>query len=186
MMLNYSWHIKTIQDKSPNLNFSIAPLPQLQGEQTVNYANYWAFAVSKNKTLSADYLKSKNLTTISNDMRVSEAWKLISFLTTKQANPALDAARSKGVIPLDFDPTVEYLKKTYNPAARRDLIERQKNDQRVGTFALQALTAKSWYQADPEAIESIFLNMIDEINSGKSTVREAIRSASSRVTQLMK
>jgi len=49
MMLNYSWNIATIQAKSPNLNFSIAPLPQLEGNQTVNYANYWAFAVSKNK-----------------------------------------------------------------------------------------------------------------------------------------
>jgi len=185
MMLSYSWNIATIQSKSPNLNFSIAPLPQLEGNQTINYANYWAFAVSKNKTADVNYLKTKNLAAVSNEIRTAEAWKLISFLTTKNIGTSLDVAKQKGAIPMDYDPTVEYLKKTYNPAARRDLIERQKNDPIMGTFAVQNLTARSWYQADPEAIEAIFLNMIDEVNKGKSTVREAIKSAGIRVTQLM-
>ncbi len=185
MMLNYSWNIATIQAKSPNLNFSIAPLPQLEGNQKINYANYWAFAVSKNKNVDAAYAKSKNITLVGNDIRAAEAWKLISFLTTKYTGTALDAAKNKGAIPLDYDPTIEYLKKTHAPAARRDLIELEKNDPVLGTFAVQNLTAKSWYQADPEAIEAIFLNMIDEVNRGKSTVREAIRSAGVRVTQLM-
>lgn len=185
MMLNYSWNIATIQAKSPNLNFSIAPLPQLEGNQTINYANYWAFAVSKNKIINADYAKNKNLTAVSNEIRTAEAWKLISFLTTKNTGTSLDVAKGKGAIPMDYDPTIEYLKKTNNPAARRDLIERQKSDPIMGTFAVQNITAKSWYQVDPEAVEAIFLNMIDEVNKGRSTVREAIKSAGVRVTQLM-
>lgn len=185
MMLNYAWNVKTIQAKSPNLNFSVAPLPQLEGKQVVNYANYWAFAVSKNKNMDATALKAKKLSAISNDTRVAEAWKLISFLTTKPYGTMLDAAKQKGAIGPDYDPTIEYLKKTFYPAARRDLIEMEKNDPHVGVFATQNLTAKSWYQADPEAVEAIFLNMIDEINKGKATVREAIKAAATRVTQLM-
>jgi multiple sugar transport system substrate-binding protein len=185
MTLNYSWNIATIQAKSPNLNFSVAPLPQLEGNQVVNYANYWAFAVSKNKTVDVAYAKTKNLTQVSNETRTAEAWKLISFLTTKPVGTLLDVAKQKNVIPADYDPTIKYLAKTYNPAARRDLIEMEKNDPRVGVFATQNLTAKSWYQADPEAVEAIFMNMIDEVNKGKSTIREAIRAAGARVTQLM-
>lgn len=186
MMLNYSYNIKTIETKSPNLNFSVAPLPQLEGNQTVNYANYWAFAVSKNKNaMDAATAASKNLSVVKNETRVNEAWKLISFLATKPAGTLLDAAKKQGVVGSDYDPTMEYLKKTYNPAARRDLIELQKNDPRVGLFATQNLTAKSWLQVDPEGIESIFLNMIDEINKGKSIVRDALRTAGTRVTQIM-
>ncbi len=185
MMLNYSWNIATIEAKSPNLNFSVAPLPQLEGNRIINYANYWAFAVSKNKTIDAEYAKTKNLTQVSNEVRTAEAWKLISFLTTKPTGTLLDVAKKKNVVPGNYDPTIEYLKKTYAPAARRDLIEIEKNDPRVGVFATQNLTAKSWYQADPEAIEAIFLNMIDEVNKGKATVRDAIKSAGVRVTQLM-
>ena len=185
MMLNYSWNIATIQAKSPNLKFSVAPMPQLEGKQTINYANYWAFTVSKNKILNANYAQSKSLSSISNEARVAEAWKLISFLTTKMTGTALDVAKQKGAISMDYDPTIEYLKKVNTPAARRDLIEMQKKDPVMGVFAVQNLTAKSWYQIDPEAVEAIFLNMIDEVNKGKSTVREAIKSAGARVTRLM-
>lgn len=185
MMLNYSWNIDTIKSKSPNLNFGIAPMPQLKDNQTVNYANYWGFAVSKNKIVDTAYLQNNRLTPVSNDLRALEAWKLISFLTTKPVGTFLDAAKKKGAISADYDPTVEYLKKVNVPSARRDLIELQKNDPQIGIFAKQNLTAKSWLQVDPEAIEYIFKNMINEINLGRATATEALKTASTRITQMM-
>lgn len=48
MMFNYAYHFKTIKAKSPHLNFAVAPMPQLSNRTNdINYANYWAAAVSK-------------------------------------------------------------------------------------------------------------------------------------------
>jgi len=77
------------------------------------------------------------------------------------------------------------LEKTKKPAARRDIIEIQKNDARIGVFAEQNLIAKNWYQADTEAIEAILAEMIDQVNRGQFTPGEAIKSASAKVSQLM-
>jgi len=43
----YSYHAPLIKARSPKLNFSIAPVPQIEGGKTVNYANYWVETVSK-------------------------------------------------------------------------------------------------------------------------------------------
>ena len=48
MMINYSHHIQTLHDKSPSLNFGIAPIPQPKNQsKLVNYPNYWGLAVTK-------------------------------------------------------------------------------------------------------------------------------------------
>ena len=47
MMINYSYHIATIEAKDPHLRFAIAPLPQPKDAQVeVNFANYWGLGVS--------------------------------------------------------------------------------------------------------------------------------------------
>src|SRR6185369_1116236 len=49
MMINYSWQYETIKQKNAKMNIGIAPLPQFSGTKPVNVANYWGFAVAKNK-----------------------------------------------------------------------------------------------------------------------------------------
>jgi hypothetical protein len=85
-----------------------------------------------------------------------------------------------------FDPTAEYLNRTHKPAARRDLIERQKNNPILGVFARQALTAKSWKQVDSLAIDKIFVDMIDEVNRGIKNVADAIQTAEARINALVR
>ncbi len=47
MMFNYSFRQKTVEKKSPNLNYGIAAMPQIDlGGNKINYPNYWAEAVS--------------------------------------------------------------------------------------------------------------------------------------------
>ena len=64
-------------------------------------------------------------------------------------------------------------------------LEQQKSDPDLGVFATQALAARSWYQVDNSAIESIFAEMIDDVNYGRASVREAIRAAENKVSVLM-
>jgi len=65
MMFNYSHQIKTLRQQAPRLNFSIASVPQLNAQNPINYANYWAPTVSK---ASANAL---------------EAWKFLVFLSSR-------------------------------------------------------------------------------------------------------
>ncbi len=185
MMFNYSWHMATITDKAPKLNFAVASVPQFTNALRVNFANYWAFAVAKNKTPQTT---SQNSTTpVSNEARVNEAWLLLTYLTTKPDGSFVPTSTGTGLgktVSANFDPAKSYLSKTGEPAARRDLIEEQKNDPRIGTFALDNLIDKSWKENDPISIEAIFAEMIDQINKGQSGVSDALKKASVRVQSL--
>lgn len=104
---------------------------------------------------------------VSNRSKIpAEAWRFLTYLTSK-------------------DGATTYLNITLRPAARRDLIELQKSDFDLGIFALQALTARSWFQADNVAIEEIFADMIETVNFGRANIREALQEAESRVNVLM-
>lgn len=95
-----------------------------------------------------------------------EAWQFAHFMTAGAGN-------------------IPYLNATLRPAARRDLIEQQKNDPDLNVFAVQALTARSWFQADSAAIETIFADMIDAVNLGGVSIKDALRQAEAKVSVLM-
>ena len=67
MMFAPSWRAFDIIEASPSIEFDIAPLPQLSGNNKVYYSMYWGEAVStycKNKSLAWDfisYLSSKDI-----------------------------------------------------------------------------------------------------------------------------
>lgn len=186
MMLNYSWHMDTIAAKAPKLNFAVASVPQLPNMPAVNYANYWGYAVAKNKT-AFDASKPGQVA-LTDEIRVNEAWQFLKFLTAKPEaalNISTNVAGKEKTTAVNFDPAVNYLEKTRKPAARRDLIEIQKNDPKIGIFAAQNLFAKSWYQTDPESLEAIFAEMIDKVNRGAGTPAEVIRAAAQQVNVIM-
>jgi len=184
MMFNYSWQMATIASKAPKLNFGVAPVPQFSGNPPVNYPNYWAFAVSKNKTPdTAGMDPAIAASTVTSDIRVGEAWKFLTYLTVK-SDPALIIAAGNGKVDPNFDPAVDYLTKTGKPSARRDLIEQQKTDPKMGVFAQGNLIAKDWLQVDPDSTENIFNSMIDQVNRGQSSVQEALKSAAVNVSRL--
>ncbi len=80
---------------------------------------------------------------------------------------------------------VLYVNASNRPSARRDIIEQQKTDPDLGVFATQALSARSWYQIDSSAIETIFAEMINDVNFGRATVRSALEAAESKINVLM-
>lgn len=187
MMFNYSWQRATILSKNGKLNFGIVPVPQFDMNNPVNYANYWGYAVAKNKnsTVTID----GQIIQVPNQIRTHEAWQFLKFLTTKNN----DVVRLTNAISGNFkdfavniDPAVMYLKKTEKPAARRDIIELQKNDSIIGAFALGNLIAKSWFQADPEGVERILAETIESLNRGGNTLYDALASATNRINDTMR
>jgi len=65
IMFGYSYDLATIKAQAPKLNFSVAPLPQIEGTPAtnINFANYWVEGVSKKSA------------------HQSEAWDFIQFMT---------------------------------------------------------------------------------------------------------
>lgn len=76
MMFNYAHQIGVLRAKAPRLNFGIAPMPQLDLDSPLNYANYWATTVSKFSTVQ------------------EEAWKFLVYLHSAEGIiPYLNSAQ---------------------------------------------------------------------------------------------
>lgn len=188
MMINYSWHYQTIKQKNAKLNFGTAPLPQFSGTAPQNFANYWGYAVSKNKAYVPPVGQANNAPVDQekqNYLRVHEAWQLLTFMG--MPHPDKKVTLMNGItgntkdFPIAIDPTEKYLERTMKPAARRDLIERQKQDVVLSPFAFGNLIAKNWYQGSPEAVETILAELIDTVNKGEKGIYDALNAANNRI-----
>lgn len=192
MMVNYSWRYETLKQKNAKLNMAVAPLPHFSGMAPRNYADYWTYVVAKNHEIvvenpSQDALLPQNKEE-RNMLRQHEAWQLLSYLALPHPNKQITLrngiTKNAAVFSLGFDPAEQYLIETNKPAARRDLIEKQRNDPVLGPFATANLVAKNFRQSDADAIEKIINDMIGRVNRGEETVQEALSSAENRITTL--
>lgn len=69
IIFDYAVNVNKIKQKSPNLRFGVAPMPQLRdASKTINYGDFWGYSVP---------LVSKNSET---------AWKFLKFLTARDIN----------------------------------------------------------------------------------------------------
>jgi len=189
MMLSYSYNIDTIKSKNSKLNFAVSQIPQYENSLPVGYANYWGFAVNKNKQIKISPTGGGKDMVVNNDMRVHESWQFIKFLTTKNNGSFNVVHATSGEIksfPTSIDPAKIYLEKTNKPAARRDLIDVQQANPTIKPFVLGNLIAKSWYQPDTESVDAILLDAIDSINKGDSNIDQALKLANTRIEQLKK
>ena len=66
MMFGYAYHLPQLKAKAPGLDIGIAPIPQLDPINEINYANYWVEAPLK-KTKYPD-----------------EAWDFILFAASNE------------------------------------------------------------------------------------------------------
>jgi len=151
MMINYSNQIKNIQFKVPNLNFGIAPLPQIaENTKPVNFASYWAMTVSKQAA--------------SSDQKTIECWNFLKYLTDKEQSE-------------------QYVAQTGRISPRLDLIEKQKEDQWLGVFADQAISASSFPEANNARIGKIFEDAINSVRDKGVTPNEASLVAAQQISQ---
>jgi len=105
--------------------------------------------------------------TVSKKSKHSEAaWDFLHFMTTNEKQVKI------------------YLNNTKKPTALRSLIDEQKNDDHLATFASQILTAKNWYRGeDYNAAEFIMKGMIDDVINGKEKINTALNLAARRIQE---
>lgn len=117
-------------------------------------------------TIAVNYPEYEGLA-VSRQGQVDAAWQFILFATT---NPSGEAV---------------YTKDTGEPPATRAYIAANLNDPVFGTFASQALTARSWYEADDTQIDSIFNGAIQSVLNGSTDSGHALGTAQDSVSSVM-
>lgn len=78
-----------------------------------------------------------------------------------------------------------YLGAANRPAALRSLINENIDDPILGVFSRQALTARSWYEFDENAINGIFNSAIAGTLTGQFDPGKALLQAQDQISQLM-
>lgn len=164
MYIGPSWRYFDFKAMNPNLNFKVAPIPQLQSQsQTLNYATYWAEAVSA---------KSKNQ---------KAAWEFVKYLSSKEVMTKLYTAQSK-------------IRTFGQPYSRVDMAGLLTSDPNVGPFISGASTAKSSYLAsftgDGETginskVSKYYLDAINSVLKG-TDIKTALETVSKGMSQLIK
>lgn len=150
MILSYSYLRSTLAARAPFLNYGIVPVPQINPDRTrVNFANYWAEAVSKQSR------------------QQEAAWQFLKFISGKDA-------------------LANYYDVEKRPSSRIDLLEGQIADADIGIFAENALSAKSFYKPQSDAVENIFAQMIDDVVLRSAAPQEAVASANQKLNLLLR
>jgi ABC-type glycerol-3-phosphate transport system substrate-binding protein len=143
----YAYHLPLIKQQASKLEYRISALPQIENGKNVNFANYWAWTVSK----------------ASNNSKW--AWDFIQY-----------AAKKENVS--------TYLENTVRPTALRGLIAEQSEDDDLGIFANQLLTAESWYHGNnANVVEEAFISLIDSSITSGLELGDLIREAENKVNQ---
>ncbi|MCR4278528.1 MAG: extracellular solute-binding protein [bacterium] len=82
------------------------------------------------------------------------------------------------------DEMQKYVDTVKRPASRKALLPAQYEDEDVGVFASQALTAQTWYRGnDPTAMEQALQSMIDSVQRGTEEIQTAVRTAQQKISQ---
>lgn len=115
MMLAPSSAAKEVKQTNPELDFGVAPVPQVPGRE-VAWANYWVEGVSANTGRNKQLL----------------AWKLLAFLAEKESLRRLYEDRSENGLMGELFPRV-------------DMADQLAGDLTAGAYILDAPLARAWY-----------------------------------------
>ncbi len=150
----YHSDLAAIKAKAPFLNYAVAPMPQLSAPPGGGPVT----VVNYPKYLGFVAAKAG---------QTAAAWNFILYLTT----------------PLSGDANA-YGAATGNPPALRSAIAADENSQDLSVFASQALTARSWYEANSTEDEAALNTAIEDAENGQAASR-ALSEAEAAVSALM-
>ncbi len=120
------------------------------------------------KNAAVNFPSYWNLAVSGKSKNLKVAWDFVLFATTSESVAS------------------NYMNAALKPPALRSLIAASLNNPNLGVFASQALTAKSWREADSTAINGIFDNVIESVISGGKTPNQALEEAQNKVNDLIR
>lgn len=118
----------------------------------------------KNKVNFANYWAE----TVSKQSKEADAaWQFLKFITSKEVLP-------------------KYTETQKRASSRIDVLEKQISDPEIGVFAENALSAKSFYKPQSDALESIFAQMINDVVLRNISAESAVAAANQKINLLLR
>ena len=114
-------------------------------------------------TAAVNYAKYSGLAVNRNSANVAEAWSFIISLTTSPADESI------------------YTADMASPPALRTVIAADATDPVMSVFATQALSARSWSEANSTAIDSALNAAITQVLTGSANSTDALNEAQSTI-----
>ena len=160
MMIGYGYNINNLLAANPDLNYGIAPMPQLENSTPVNFSNVTIPVVSKFGNCKVEPIE------LSNKIDCAKiSWSFLSFAVEKE-NSKL------------------YLDSTEKIAARKDLVGGQiEAGEKRRAFASQVESSQSYNKFDDE-IDNILVDMLDQINSDRESWEERVDETAIKIDGL--
>ena len=179
--LAFSDNTRPVYSWNKQASYSIDAFVEGKAAMMVNYPHNIPVVQSKAphlnfKTASVPQLQDRKedvnyasywgFTVSKNSPNAGVAWQFIDFL-------------------LQPNNLKKYLTIAQLPTARRDLILWQQQDENLRYFANQIISARSWYQGDSFAVETVLGDMINSALVGERTTQEALEDAAARITVII-
>jgi ABC-type glycerol-3-phosphate transport system substrate-binding protein len=161
MMIAPSWRAHDVIAISPNLEFGIAPVPQLD-EPSITWASYWVEGVS----------------TKSSRAKQAAAWKFLKYASEKETLRQWYANITSSS------------RRFGEPFSRVDMADQLSSDPLVGAYIRQAPAAQTWYLASytfdnglNDSIIKYYEDAVNAVNNGQSP-EQALSTVEQGITQV--
>lgn len=162
MILGYSYQKENILALNADLDYGVAPVPQLTPENPINFYNAWLPMVSNQKTCAVQNAPDNESIDCA-----KIAWSFLSFALQKENLPL-------------------YLDKTQKAAARQDLAAEQAQTVSArAVFAEQNATARG-YNKFNDQIDEILVEMLDKLAQDRSKLQFFADEAADKIQALPK
>lgn len=157
MMLNYNYQRANLLALKPELNYSIAPVPQLAGSTSISISNVWFPVVSEQSSCKIEGGEDLSCPDI--------AWSFLSFANQKEN-------------------IATYLESTGKASARIDLsAEQAAKEDKLAPFAKQASIARSYDKFD-DSIDTILTQMLDAVYTDRTAYKAKADEAATKIDEL--
>jgi ABC-type glycerol-3-phosphate transport system substrate-binding protein len=160
MIFGYSYLYEDIKNQIKEVN--------KKGGVGINFANVKIAPIPQADENSQVALANYFPYTVSRNSQNPEmAWRFLVYLTREEN-------------------LREYNRQTDRPTAVRSLIDEQSLDKTYGVFASQSEYAQSVVMWDENYYREVFADEITKINTGRSTVEDAVREAQNKINTFLK
>jgi len=159
MYFGPSWRVFNIKEVNPQLNFKIAPAPQLSGTE-ITWASFWAEGVNK----SSQHKK--------------EAWEFLKFLSSQETMEKLYQTASKTRLFGELYSRVEMAPLLNQNALAKPFLDQAPKAQ---TWYLCSRTHDNGLN---DRMIKYFEDAVNAVNQGRSA-KEALKTVSNGVSQLL-
>jgi multiple sugar transport system substrate-binding protein len=154
-IINYRSFDSEIQERNNRLNYSVAPLPQLDPDNRKTYGKFYLDGI--NRQLELDTEQNPRDPVASKKLSVARGF--MYYLSTAEAQEL-------------------FAVETGLPSAHREVLESQlAGDERLRVFASGALVADNYYKPDPNRVDKMWGDLIYRVQFENNTAQESLSKA---------